>query len=604
MISMTLDKVMRFVRPRRAAILDCVAEIEFGSFDLADKFVFWVRKPGKRYEFVCADAGGLAHVTFGESLSEGRRDLEAMSEEGIVSREPEETYGILVGLNLILPFSWEKRVCLTALGLAVSISDRLGGTDELVPISRMVERLLMKVGLKKVQALVGPERIAFAGLGDIAPWDKSAMIDGLSLDLSVVRSATSAIAAYPALRAAIGLHASRLPAGSRSPAETVLNVLEAGGVDRERRGLLEARLRGVDCGHELPPECIVDLGRLPRDWVPRETDLDGWFQLLCILPTISRAEENTGVPVEEICRHAGGHWRRFVDRIYAAAGDGWDGAARNRHRDGSKGFCVSFEAARDIRDMRDGFVNDLGCAILARAGEDGMCMTGAASIARKALFEGRGLVRILELSKRWHRRGLHVQEPQDMSWDPALPTWSDPASGLVLVPLVTSEELAREGGAGVDPQGVLGLRHCVAGRWRRCIEGKSRIVSVRREAGDGRFERISTLEVRLDGGSVRVMSEHRGSGNRQPPVEAVEAVGRYMAEMEAGRIAIDRKSLQAAWYRRDPVTVADICGYDWRDDSQMQKAIDAWAPYLQRRLRGLGPDDLVRALGYEVPEAV
>lgn len=538
------------------ATMNCFRTTEHGSFDLDGKFVVWERGSGGRYHLLCADQDGFAHAAIADSIAKGRQKLVALSEAGVAATSEHDAFLSLACFNIV---AWE---------------DHEG------------ERPVVNDEVARIQGMIGLERIALVS-HFINKNGRVNAIDIFKPKLSILRAATSAILDYPVLERAIrsSLMKMKIPDDVEGAADLVHRLLEAEGVAGDRLSFIEKRLRGVECAHQISIDCLGILGRLPRDWIPRATDREEWTQLIALLPTLGVAVEATEIPVEEICKHAGGHWARFADRIFAATG--------------SKEFTATFNAAKDIGDMMRRFEDELGYAILARTGGvDVDDRPRVGEVARQALLEGRGLVAILEMSRKWHERGLNGQNPEALSWDPALPSWTDPASGLMLVPLSNSGELTEEGGKGKDHKGIMGLGHCVAGYWRGCREGRSRIVSVRRRSEDGMFERVSTVDVRLDGGSVLRVSQHRGFGNHNPPDEAAEAVSRYMAELESGRLPIDRDGIGAAWRRSNRFTVEDICGYDWRDDTQMQRIIDAWSPYLKRRLRGLGQDDLVTALGY------
>ena len=78
---------------------------------------------------------------------------------------------------------------------------------------------------------------------------------------------------------------------------------------------------------------------------------------------------------------------------------------------------------------------------------------------------------------------------------------------LVAVELLSAEALQHEGAA---------MDHCVAGRWRPCLRGASRVFSVRRLDGS----HVSTLELVVDQENVLCL-EHRGRNNESPPLAAV-----------------------------------------------------------------------------------
>ena len=78
---------------------------------------------------------------------------------------------------------------------------------------------------------------------------------------------------------------------------------------------------------------------------------------------------------------------------------------------------------------------------------------------------------------------------------------------LVAVELLDAEALRREGEL---------MEHCVAGHWRACLRGMSRVFSVRHLEGG----HLSTMEIVVGQANVLCL-EHRGKNNKVPPPAAV-----------------------------------------------------------------------------------
>ena len=78
---------------------------------------------------------------------------------------------------------------------------------------------------------------------------------------------------------------------------------------------------------------------------------------------------------------------------------------------------------------------------------------------------------------------------------------------LVAVELLDAEALRREGEV---------MEHCVAGRWRACLRGMSRVFSVRHLEGG----HLSTMEIVVGQANVLCL-EHRGKNNQVPPPAAL-----------------------------------------------------------------------------------
>lgn len=117
--------------------------------------------------------------------------------------------------------------------------------------------------------------------------------------------------------------------------------------------------------------------------------------------------------------------------------------------------------------------------------------------------------------------------------------------GFDFVWLTTPNELIDEGAPGADRDGMTGLDHCVGGYVVPCMEGRSFILSVRRQTKKG-TERLATAEFKFDGRSgVAEIVQISGKSNAEVPEEverAVEGVRRRLESDAMYSIRHDRQS--------------------------------------------------------------
>ncbi len=208
------------------------------------------------------------------------------------------------------------------------------------------------------------------------------------------------------------------------------------------------------------------------------------------------------------------------------------------------------------------------------------------ALAKRCLWGGRSLTHVLELSRRWHR-GLHAMrvatdalDPKlanATSWDRGLP---DAVVGDVAVTCIgRATELREEGARGADPDGSLGMDHCVGSYVSRCLRADCRILSLRRH-GAATVERLSTAEVSRSG---RRVNQHHGRGNSRPSPECEAALARYMALLGDGTLAV--APVRARHVASRPVEV-DEADYDFRVPGRFEAVRDLWDPYLPYPRRG------------------
>ncbi len=332
----------------------------------------------------------------------------------------------------------------------------------------------------------------------------------------------------------------------------------------ERQGI-ETRLAGYVEDVDPARTAGKTLAWLPASWTPR--DRMGWLSFAKCVPAALMATN------EAVDGHAGtmlnakGDWAALSARLTSAHG-------------GPHGARALQKALRDAGDVTKSFADQVLLPAHAMADREGRLPVGASrEIAKRCLFSGRSVARILEVSRSWHAgqdRMLAAFPSGGVadSWSACLP---DATSGSVtILVLTTRAQLRAEGATGEDETGVGGLAHCVGGYAGRCLAGESRILSLRAGAS-----RLSTAEVSWRDGRVRV-AQHRSHGNAEPSAEASRALAAYVADLMTGALRAEAPSLPAS---REVDHVSERCGYDWRGTGNWEAVHALWRPYLPGPLR-------------------
>lgn len=212
--------------------------------------------------------------------------------------------------------------------------------------------------------------------------------------------------------------------------------------------------------------------------------------------------------------------------------------------------------------------------------------------ALRLLVGDRSLPALCELSLRWHGRaagiarvvsgiayGNRAQAPRAM---PDL----ELGNGHYATQLVGIAELAAEGAAGPDADGVDGLDHCVASYAADVLASRCVVLSIRRRTERG-HERVSTAELRPFGPGLAV-AQHRGPGNAEPDPVLDEAL---RDTVEGGIPGFDPSVLAAPGDPGPDLAASLSLPGSW------ERVRDAWAFALPRPLRLAGPDGVLAAAG-------
>ncbi len=213
--------------------------------------------------------------------------------------------------------------------------------------------------------------------------------------------------------------------------------------------------------------------------------------------------------------------------------------------------------AMDMGDLVRGY-QDLLCAIDPRI-PHGMGRGGSYDRVGLPLMADHGsLPRLLDASRRWHDDPVLAHSDGGVDVDAA---WAVPferfdlGDGWSATCLGSYADLADEGARGPDRNGLPGLAHCVAGYAPACQHGRSLIVSLRRDDGEGE-RRMATAELVRWKPSGRGKAEWfafgkdrlrlrqlRGLANKSPPTGSREALSRLGSALEAGRVALGSDAL-------------------------------------------------------------
>jgi hypothetical protein len=353
---------------------------------------------------------------------------------------------------------------------------------------------------------------------------------------------------------------------------------------------------------------------IPIDWWPKKRDWRSFEACSASIGAISRSAF-VKIPYETLVSSCGGDWTGFAGRLARASG--LTGEVIQPHDLADRGA--------DCRDPLGALVRDVLVPLFAsREDEDGRVrleyaygqtiprdapdtdrhplILAAQRAAQHVLYQGKSAPGILEASRRWHGRQATMQaEIRGRDGGARWPSlfedeYRDGDVGIVAVSDYAT--LREEGGFGPDRNGVGGLDHCVASRLPECLSGQAHVLSVRMHSPDGTWRRLSTCQVSVQGSASGrhqlSIGEHRGKGNAAPCAGAMSAVLGLSEAIREGRVRVLPGAL-------DPMpqlggSIATKCGYDWRYEAELARALQAWEPLLPRWARGIGPSGFYDAL--------
>jgi hypothetical protein len=343
---------------------------------------------------------------------------------------------------------------------------------------------------------------------------------------------------------------------------------------------------------------------VPPDWLPG--DAAGWMALgrlvtYCkytrILPPGPPPDPAAPQAASEAAR------RGALRRLCTAA-------VRKNGRDFAAVAAVGSvkDAAGHVGDMGRGLM--LGVVLPALAAEGRLPVDWVdgdlRSVGGQWLCATRAPQAVLEMSARHLElvsggrfpggAGFGRREGERSEWMPMFDGEITAPNGLVLRDLCTQDALDEEGRE---------MHHCVAGYGWTCCEGRSRILSIAARDEDGALRRLSTAEIGLGGGKLRVL-QNRAPFNRRPAAAAAEALAWFMGAVSKGEIAGRLRYILAEAARAEAVRralgghgPAGGYGWDdgyWDDEPGAEAAPPALAPEERAAIAG---DALAAACGFD-----
>lgn len=361
----------------------------------------------------------------------------------------------------------------------------------------------------------------------------------------------------PLLRQALELPDVKLEG---TPEATVRNLLDALQVP-------PAAVRRLPRGLTPCPAVVRAMRALPVDWMPSPTDDAEWRAMEIVALTLHGGGmgENSWPRLLSGCK---GRWADFLERCGRAA-YGPDATSPTLH------VPDRFAHARDVTNGFAAFLESLDVeGLKARLAKD--------VVAHDATMGELNLPSILENSRIWHAR-FKAPGPSGATWDPILPEWTDPATGIGIAPLGNSADLAEEGDV---------MDHCVGGEAYALasLRNEVRMISLRRDG-----TRLSTAEIALGPPSrfrptLHGIVQHQGARNATPPEEAKAALASYVA-LEA--VSTARLGAEPNGRRLPPRTQADI-----------EALLERWRPYLTGRWKRASIEEFRQAMAPPNEDAV
>lgn len=203
--------------------------------------------------------------------------------------------------------------------------------------------------------------------------------------------------------------------------------------------------------------------------------------------------------------------------------------------------------------------------------------------------------------------GIDPTAPIPKNGWPPLSNVIQAPNGVYIVPLTDPDMLADEGrgwgnaeDGGRNADGSMGLGICVGGNSyvNRCQRNGEHIVSFRIAGSNGEpYTRLSCMQVGplTMGSGILKNLQHRGQGNRTVPEAANKAWEWYKAAAARGEIPLNHDKVRERLEIVRKVKVDEValaCGYDWKDPRRLLRAMTPWGPFVGKKHRKMGVDDL------------
>lgn len=334
----------------------------------------------------------------------------------------------------------------------------------------------------------------------------------------------------------------------------------------DRFGIAPAKARRMGPWCKLGDGALRLARALPVDLVPEAGDEASWDAFQTVAEVLNAIDADDA-RFQSLVAPSKARWVSYAERLVARFGD--QGLEPDQ-----VGGPLDFENPRGTLIVNAGDASHMvrGFASILPGGDK--ARDAAACLAEEAVIGDKGLAALLETSKRWHE---HYEEPRldVLAWDPVVPIWTDPETGVEIVPLADSDELLEEGR---KTEG--GLHHCVGGisYAQSCVRGDIRILSLRKDG-----QRLSTTELDMNG---RGIVQHGGHRNGLPPAECLDALHAYRRQpafLDAMARGTQRQSAPSE--RRVPFEIA----------------LEAWRPFLTGRWRTAAAEEFYDPLGLVPP---
>lgn len=432
-----------------------------------------------------------------------------------------------------------------------------------------------------------------------------------------------AAASYPILAGEIAAKISVKMAVDRQkpsadPLTSVFGVDELGNPRLNHKLLRKLSGRKIRNGNMPLQSAVSILSQLPIDWFPKD-DAE-WDAFVDVADAFLRPlASETQLRIDTLVAGVGGKWVSFRDRLAKSYADtrlpdgldegqakAWKpvpDTSREALQAASTALMDVIHAFRDLiilPTMASGFgATPFVSAELLRLGTEA---------SARFLFDGVNLPKMLEAQRHWHTQianiyaatgaeeeALILNEVEEDGW-PALCDTLIAPNGLTILPLTNPRVIEDEGAHGPDRFGVEGLHHCVGGYSERCRAGTSHILSVRRVHSDGTFDRVTTVDIRdvsLDGMSFNVKQNY-ARGNTKAPKDASDAIDWFEEMVAYQQIQLNIDGVMTFLGARNikHQDVGAFCGYDWKKEGSVERALEPWRPYLPKRAREISVDDL------------
>lgn len=349
-----------------------------------------------------------------------------------------------------------------------------------------------------------------------------------------------------------------------------------------------AQASAVPEGFRLAP-IVKFASAVQPDWFPKsEEEWSAFYSVATGLCDYMGVEPKALAPM---IAGSAGKWAQLVDRCvdkaYPAADD------PNR---ADPNYAVRV-ATYNTNDMIETFTDMVVLPLVAFSQEandvylNATIRKDAREWAWSILLEGRNIVDILDVSRRFHQERNAIMEHstahqaaqakaqiEENGW-PGLTMPIQAPNGRWLVPLTTPQALKMEGQR---------LSHCVGGYDRVSRECKSHIVSVQ-TLKDGHSTSHSTCEFAGITSAVPKLSvhQHRARSNSNPDAMSHDAMNWYIAGIETGRIPTRWDLIRAFLDNTllDMDHVEKLCGYDWRERDNVNRAVQPWAGFVTKEYR-------------------